>query len=195
MPERTDAGEIHSGKISKPEQPRWERLPKKGTRVSLPLRTDRDTNQQLESTKRPRISHFQHVIAASASELPLKHTETKDERHDNDEQVVRPRALALRRSSTTGATQYERYNPLLDSRNGARPKVRHPQDHGRLHLLNNSPLVPLGSGGRDPFSTLPSDLPKAFLDEHLQTSKCPKISIHVSRTTRSFYIGDRHWIC
>jgi hypothetical protein len=142
MPESSVAGEINSGKICKPEQLRWERRPKKGTGVSLPLRTGRDTKQHLESTKRPRISHFRHAISASAKE-----------------------------------------------------KVRRPQDHGRLHLLNNSPFVLLGSGGRDPFSTLPSDLPQAFLDEHLQTSKCPEISIHVSRTTHSFYVGDWHWIC
>ena len=192
MPERSDTKEDN---ICEPEQLRWKRLPRKGTTSSLNLRSDRDATQQLESAKRPKVSRFQHSIVVSQSDLPSNHTETEDERYDDDERVVRSRALALRQGSTNSATLYERHNPPPNSRRGVRPKMLHPEDHKMLYLLNNSPFVLLGSGGGDPFLTLPSNLPKAFLDEHLQTSKYPKASTCVARMRISVFIVNRHWIC
>lgn len=173
MPKRSDTTEVKSRDATRADARYWKRLPKKGTQVILPIRTGREAGQRINSTQRAIILRQRDAVFNSA-EVPvsLNDCEPNLEQDDDDfEAAFRPQQIALRQRNTntsplleTSASRPGNYSGLIRTRT-------HMQDDVGSNSIDGSPYAILGPGGADPFGTLPSDLPKAFLEERLYTSK------------------------
>jgi hypothetical protein len=173
MPKRAGTRGIDDSNTSDTETRCGKKLPRKGRKVSLPFRAARGAKQHVAVLKHASLPSLRQALTASeTSPAQADHVKTgKDKGSDGNEQRAQSR-LSNQGQRSRALVNYAATNGvLLDNGPRARPTVRGAQSITHLEPHENSPYVILGPGGGDPFSTLPSDLPRAFLDEHLHTSE------------------------
>jgi hypothetical protein len=199
MPERSDTREVKGFDDSRVDSKHWKRLPKRGQKVTLPLRADRGPGQRINLTQRARTSHKRDAIFTIADD----HVFLSDsrpgagEKNDDFEGVFRPQQIALWQRSTDLPSLPKKPGPLAlrpGHHNGFPRTGAYTQDRAHPNAYSESPSIIFGPGGGDPFSALPSDLPKAFLEERLHTSKfmrtCVPINFLGITVSLSVHIGQ-----
>lgn len=176
MPKRSDTREVKSRDDSGVDAKHLKRLPKRGTKVNLPLRTDQGPGQRIDLTQRARISHHRDAIFTTAeNHVFLSDSRpTAGEENDDFEGVFQPQQIALWERSTDLPSLPSKPGTIAlrpGDHNGFPRTEAYKQDRAHPNAYGESPYIIFGPGGGDPFSALPSDLPKAFLEERLHTSK------------------------
>ena len=191
MPRRSDSPGNPNGNFGEVRVLRHERPARKGTKVSLPFRIQRGARHFVDLTGQERFPGLRRPTDSSSQNQPSpSHNATEnDERGNEAERADWSRPAPLDQFHLAISGQLQSTGSLFD-----RPHEKHAmagqlKHSKRLEPYKASPFLLLGSGGDDPFSTLPSDLPKAFLDEHLHTSEyfnsviCVCYALHFSHTT------------
>lgn len=126
-----------------------------------------------EEEVRSRATRSQFATPASTRPQTLSsqlHSEEEEDEDDVDE-LIRSQPAARRQPLTDSFAQSTSSTSLALTRGGLRSTERYPQERGELNRSTNSPWTPLSLGGNDPFSILPSDLPRKFIDERMRISK------------------------
>jgi hypothetical protein len=140
---------------------------KKRKDVWLPFQT----NSEEEVRSRATRSRFATPASTGPQTLsgPLHREEDEDE--DDVDELIRSQAAARQQLPTDSFAQSTSSISLALTRGGLQSTERYPQERVELNRSTNSPLTPLALGGNDPFSILPSDLPRKFVDERMHRSK------------------------
>jgi hypothetical protein len=140
---------------------------KKRKDVWLPFQTNS------EKVVRSRVTRGRFATPASTRPQTLSgqpHSE-EDEDEDDVDKLIRPQPAARQQLLTDSFAQSTSSTSLVLTRGGRQSTERHPQERVELNRSTNSPWTPLALGGNDPFSILPSDLPRKFIDERMHISK------------------------
>ena len=140
---------------------------KKRKDVWLPFQT----NSEEEVRSRATRSRFATPASTGPQTLsgPLHREEDEDE--DDVDELIRSQAAARQQLPTDSFAQSTSSISLALTGGGLQSTERYPQERVELNRSTNSPLTPLALGGNDPFSILPSDLPRKFVDERMHRSK------------------------
>lgn len=173
MPKRPDTKEFKSLDDRGVDAKHRKAQPKRGRKATLPIRTGRAPGQRSDLTQRTRISHHRDAIftAASHRESLADSKQSASEKSDDFEGLFPSQQIVLRQWLTDVPPEPESSSSYPSDHSGLLRSRIYTQDHARPDVYDASPYVILGSGGGDPFSALPSDLPKSFIEERLYTSK------------------------
>jgi hypothetical protein len=149
------------------EAQRAEAFLKKRKDVWLPFQTNSE-----EVRSRATRSRFATPASTRSQTLSSQlHNAEEDEDEDDGDELIRSQPAARQQLLTDSFAQSTRSVSLVLTRRGLQSTERYPQERAELNRSTNSPLTPLVLGGNDPFSILPSDLPRKFIDERMHTSK------------------------
>ena len=140
---------------------------KKRKDVWLPFRTDSEEEVHSRATR----SRFTTPASTGSQTLSGQLHSEEDEDEDDVDEVIRSQPAARQQLLTDSSAQSTRSISLGLTRRGLQSTERYPQERVELNRSTNSPWTPLALGGNDPFSILPSDLPRKFIDERMHTSK------------------------
>jgi hypothetical protein len=146
---------------------------KKRKKISLPFRTTPGAEHTRHLTKRTRVIRNRWAITASTrSQNPSgqRHLQ-QDESEDDVEETIRSQPAARQQPLIESLAQSNRSISLFATRSEPLSNQQYAQECVELDTYTNGPFTLLGLGGKDPFSTLPTDLPRKFIDERLHTSK------------------------
>jgi hypothetical protein len=171
MPKRSDTTEVKSNNNRKVDARNFKRLPQKSAQVALPIRTGRETGHRIVPTQRAQVPRHRNAISTSAETSPSSggSGSTSDQELGEVEEVFQtqqppPEHQDAPLISWIGEPHFDGHNGILIAKTDT-------QEDTRLQRMAGSPYVILGPGGSDPFATLPTDLPQAFLKERLHISK------------------------
>jgi hypothetical protein len=148
-------------------------MSRKRTKVSLRVRSTKDAEHRRKLNKH--TAEYRNRRAAkvpAGSEAPSFQCPSEHDRSNNandgpenslaeDEQQQHTERETPMRTSTSSATSHSR----------PRPAQQCARDHLGRDSAARIPIAQFGSGCNDPFSTLASDLPSAFVMERLYGSK------------------------
>ena len=148
------------------EAQRAEAFLKKRKDVWLPFQTNSE-----EVRSRATRSRFATPASTGSQTLSGQLRSEEDEDEDDGDELIRSQPAARQQLLTDSFAQSTRSVSLVLTRRGLQSTERYPQERAELNRSTNSPLTPLALGGNDPFSILPSDLPRKFIDERMHTSK------------------------
>ena len=130
---------------------------------------------QINSKEEVRSSATRGRFATPASTGPqtlsgrLQSEEDEDE--DDIDELISSQPAARQQPLTYNFAQSTSNISLVLTRRGLQSTERYPEERVELNGSTNSPPTPLALGGNDPFSILPSDLPRKFIDERMHISK------------------------
>jgi hypothetical protein len=142
---------------------------KKRKDVWLPFQTNS------EGEVRSRATRSRFAIPASTGPRTLSgqlHSEEdEDEDEDDVAEFIRSQPAARQQHLTDSFAQSTSNTSLALTHGDLQPTERHPQKRVGLNRSTHSPWASFALGGNDPFSILPSDLPRKFIDERMHARK------------------------
>jgi hypothetical protein len=142
-------------------------FPKKRKDVWLPFKT----NSEGEVRSRATRSRFATPASTGSRTLSGQLHSEEDEDEDDVDELIRSQPAARQQHLTDSFAQSTSSTSLALTRGSLQSTERYPQKRVELNRSTNSPWTPLALGGNDPFSILPSDLPRKFIDERMHASK------------------------
>jgi hypothetical protein len=148
--------------------------PRKTTsRIPLRFRNNPNAEQRRNLTKHIRLSRSRYSTTGSAqSQIFSRQGKLEeDENDDTVEEVVRWRPAGRRQYPTKEHSESETSTLLAAKGSGVQLAKKHTHGCMRAEFYHMSPITVIGPGSKDPFSALPSDLPRKFIDERLHASK------------------------
>lgn len=135
--------------------------------VWLPFRT----NSEEEVRSRATRSRFATLASTGSQTLSGQLHSEEDEDEDDVDELIRSQPAARQQLLTDSFAQSTSSISLVPTRRYLQSSESYPQERVELNRSTNSPLTPLALGGNDPFSILPSGLPRKFIDERMHRSK------------------------
>jgi hypothetical protein len=135
--------------------------------VWLPFHTSSEEEVRSRATR----SRFATPASTGPQTLSGQLHSEEDEDEDDVDELIRSQPAARQQLPTDSFAQSTSSVSLVLTRGGRQSTESYPQERVELNRSTNSPLTPLALGGNDPFSILPSDLPRKFVDERMHRSK------------------------
>jgi hypothetical protein len=150
-----------------------EKSRKTSTRISLRFRNNPNAEQQRSSTKHTRHGRSRYSITGSVQSQIFSRQGKLEEDENNDkvEEVVRCRPAGQRQYPTEDHSESDAGTLLAANGRGVQLARKYTHRRTRPDVYHISPITVIGQGRKDPFSALPSDLPRNFIDERLHASK------------------------
>ena len=144
---------------------------RKRTKVSLPIRLNQDARYQTIINKHHKGHRSKRgPTALAGAKSPSSHHQSKEDEADGADDLSHSASTGRRQHLAGGANQDERsgsFSAAQSGRRSAQLRDQRPAYNDRVI----GPVTLLGAGDNDPFSALPSDLPRAFITQRLYGSK------------------------
>ena len=143
---------------------------RKRTKVSLPFRWSHDAEYLSELNKHPKDQRGRQTPRARAA-FKAQSTQRQSKREadaEDTEELSHPPSAFRRQDLTGNASRRDTSHLSSVAQSHSRSTY---QELLKCDSRSISPAALLGSGNDDPFSALPTDLPRAFVMERLHGSK------------------------